>query len=224
MPTSPLIPQLPPDTTVTPARVSGAVAVLLIVPLVLALLAGCTSVAERSAQKQARECPRAATLLNADKLAVFDNMKNPSRETVTVNARLAGYNYGCRAVPKKGALEVHLTLSFRAERTTLAGNMKGLSLPYFVAIIDKNGNIVERQRKKVRLTFGDQDSSTADRIKKSPNVALVDEDIVLMVQGQDAADAQAHRITFGFELVPAQVRYNQGDADLTAPLSNNRKG
>ncbi len=194
-------------------------AVLLLLPL----LSGCTGTT--AAQEQARLCPRAGLMQQADNLVVFDNMRNPSRETVTVKARLAGYNYGCQAVPKKGALELHLTLSFMAERTALAPDLKGLSLPYFVAILDKQGNIVERQRHNVRLVFGDQDTSSADRIAKSPDVAAADVDLVLMVRGQDANDAQSHRITFGFELVPAQLRYNQGEADLTAaPLSPSRKG
>jgi hypothetical protein len=216
----PNVPVLHPETeTADIARPAwwGAL-LLLVLPLLLLALSGCVSAAER----QARECPRAGMMQYADRLSVFDDMQAPTPETVTVNARLAGYNYGCRAVPKKGALEVHLTLSFAAQRTALAGGLKGITLPYFVAVIDAKGNIVERQRHKVRLAFSDQDSSSADRIARSPDAAAKDQDHVILVRGMDAADAQNHRITFGFELVPAQLRHNRGEAASSSPSSNAR--
>lgn len=196
-----------------------AVLLLLLLPLALT---GCAT----SADDQAVNCPRPGLMQHADRLVVFDNMAAPTRETVTVKAELAGYSYGCRPMPKKGAMEMHMTLSFAATRQPLAPELKGLTLPYFVAVLDPQGNIVERQRHKVRLVFGARDNSTADRIAKSPDTAARDQDHVIFVAAPTAAAAAGYRVTFGFELVPAQLRYNQGDSTLSLSTSSSqpRKG
>lgn len=173
----------------------------------LLLLAGC----QTGDKDPGYRCPQAGMMKDADRLAVFEDMANPSRETVTVKGQLFGMTYGCKPAPKKSAMEFHLTLSFSAKKTPLAADLKGLSLPYFVAIIDPEGNLVESRRFKVRLDF--QNSNP----KYGPDTAVTEEDQNFDVQVPDPITAGKYRVVSGFELIPAQLRYNQGETNLLPP-------
>lgn len=174
------------------------------------VLAGLSACATSEPKDPGFRCPRAGMMQASDRLPVFQDMVNPSRETVTVKAQLLGLTYGCQPVPRRGALETHLTLSFTAERTPLAGDLKGLTLPYFIAIVDANGVIVDRQRHKVRLSF---DNSNP---KLPPNVTMADADHKFDVPAPSAMAGGDYRVVTGFELIPAQLRYNRGDTELKA--------
>lgn len=174
---------------------------------VVLLLAGC---AGGPPKDPGYRCPQAGMMRHADQLAVFSDMANPSRESVTVRAQLPGLTYGCRPVPRRGAVEFHLALSFTAERLPAAGALKGISLPYFVAVLGPDGQIVERRRFKVRLTFDEKNK------KLRPNMAAADADHTFDVAAPDAMAAGNYRVVAGFELIPAQLRFNQGALDLRA--------
>lgn len=182
--------------------------------VVLPLLSACATADEQAAAKPAPTfgCPRGGLMRDADRLAVFEDMANPSRETVTVKAQLYGMTYECKPVPRQGVIEVSVSSRFVADRMPLGGSLKGLTLPYFVAVLDSNDNILVHERFNVRMVFGEGGK------KLPPTRALVQEDRVIAVAAPDAMAAGNYKIVAGFELIPAQVRYNKGDVELTAPV------
>lgn len=180
--------------------------------VVLPLLSACATADEQAVAKPAPTfgCPRGGLMRDADRLAVFENMANPSRETVTVKAQLYGMTYECKPVPKQGAIELTVTSRFVADRMPLGGSLKGLTLPYFVAVLDSSDNIIVHERFDVRLTFGEGSKNLP------PTRALVQESRVVSVAAPDAMAAGNYKIVAGFELIPAQVRYNKGESELIA--------
>lgn len=180
--------------------------------VVLPLLSACASSSGEDAPPPAPTfgCPQAGLMPDADRLAVFNDMANPSRETVTVKAQLYGITYACKPVPSRGEINVTMTARFVADRMPLAGSLKGLTLPYFVAVIDENDDILMHRRFTVRMAFGEN--------KKIPaSQARAQEQIEVPVPAPDAMAAGKYKIVAGFELIPAQIRYNKGESELTAP-------
>lgn len=187
-------------------RISPLWAALIVV---LPLLSGCASTDDDAPAKAAASgCPRTGLMPGADRLPVFEDMANPSRETVTVKAQLYGITYTCKPVPKRGEVEVNLNLRFVADRMPLAGSLKGLTLPYFIAVLDENDDILMRRRGNVRLVFGEGAKDIA------PTQARVNEEVLAPVPAPDAMAAGNYKIVAGFELIPAQLRYNNGESDL----------
>ncbi len=184
-----------------------------ILAVVLPLLSACATADEDAAARPAPAfgCPRGGLMRDADRLAVFEDMANPSRETVIVKAQLYGMTYTCKPRPERGVVEITATTRFAADRMPLGGSLKGLTLPYFVAVLDQNDDILVHERFKVRLTFGEGGK------KLPPTRAMAQEDRVIAVAAPDAMAAGNYKIVSGFELIPAQVRYNKGDSDLGAP-------
>lgn len=176
----------------------------------IAMLAGCAGGDDIDAAKPAPTfgCPRAGLMPSGDRLAVFENMANPSRETVTVKAQLYGMTYECKPVPSRGEIEVTLTARFVADRMPLAGSLKGLTLPYFIAVLDAEDNILMHRRFDVRLTFGEGGKNIAT------TQARAEAEHIIPVAAPDAMAAGNYKIVAGFELIPAQIRYNKGDLAL----------
>ncbi len=191
-------------------RISALAALLIVV---LPLLSACATADGTEAPKPAPTfgCPRGGLMRDADRLAVFEDMANPSRETVTVKAQLYGMNYACKPVPKRGEIEVAVTTRFVADRMPLGGSLKGLTLPYFVAVLDQNENILVHERFDVRLTFGEGSKNLP------PTRAIAQEERMIAIAAPDAMAAGNYKIVTGFELIPAQVRYNRGESELVAP-------
>lgn len=176
----------------------------------LPLLSGCSTTADEDASPPAATygCPRAGLMRDADQLAVFEDMANPSRETVTVKSQLYGMTYACTPVPKRGETDVTVTARFVADRMPLGGSLKGLTLPYFIAVLDEQDNILVHKRFSVRLTFGEGAKNLP------PTRATAQQEHIIPVAGPDAMAAGTYKIVSGFELIPAQVRYNKGESAL----------
>ncbi len=181
----------------------------LFIPVVAVLwLAGCAA----SDQDPGYRCPTVGFIPGGDRLPVFQNMANPDPKSIAVQAEFLNFNYVCQPVPRKGVMEVDVTLTFMADR--IEGEMKALSLPYFVAVLDENENIVERQRHSVRLTFGKNEVKAKDEVPDTRAMTYVEHTVAVAVN--DPTKADQHRVVFGFELTPAQVRFNRGE-DITPP-------
>lgn len=176
------------------------------------VLAGCSATPDDQPPPAATfGCPRAGLMPSGDRLAVFSDMANPSRETATVKAQLYGMNYVCKPVPRRGEIEVALTARFVADRMPLAGDMKGLTLPYYIAVLDERDEIIAHRRFDIRLVFGEGSKNIAS------TQARAQADHVIPVPAPTALAANGYKIVAGFELIPAQVRYNRGDAVLVDP-------
>ena len=180
--------------------------------VVVPLLSACASSGEDAPPPAPTfGCPHAGLMQDADRLAVFNDMANPSRETVTVKAQLYGITYACKPVPSRGEINVTMTARFVADRMPLAGSLKGLTLPYFVAVVDENDDILMHRRFTVRMAFGEN--------KKIPaSQARAEEQIEVPIPAPDAMAAGKYKIVAGFELIPAQIRYNKGESELTEPV------
>lgn len=162
-----------------------------------ALAASVTLAACAGTARPDTRCPTAGFMPGADTLRVFADMAAPKAAEQKVRADMVNYKYGCRPVPAKGSMEVALTLDFQAERLPPAGAMKGLTLPYFIAVLDPQEKVVERRAFTVRLKFDE-----AGRVVQS-------EDHRILVAMPAPQAAPGYKIAFGFELTPAQLAFNR---------------
>ena len=194
-------------------RISALAALLIVV---LPLLSACATADGTEAPKPAPTfgCPRGGLMRDADRLAVFEDMANPSRETVTVKAQLYGMNYACKPVPKRGEIEVAVTTRFVADRMPLGGSLKGLTLPYFVAVLDQNENILVHERFDVRLTFGEGSKNLP------PTRAIAQEERMIAIAAPDAGGSPRE----GVELVFRRAWRSRHTSEIIVPATTATTG
>lgn len=158
-------------------------------------------------------CPVAGILQGADRLPVFADMREQGDpQTQTVQGQIVNFAGGCAPasdtkIPLLGKKEqakgmvYDLDIHFQGERYEAAtsdgkGPLKGLSLPYFVAVLGPGDQILQRARFSVKLGFDDQGHAVAQEQHR------------LVIPEATPDNAADYRVTFGFELTPQQLAYN----------------
>lgn len=164
-------------------------------------LGGC---ATHSAQEA---CPASGLVAPADKLAIFQNMESPKKGEEKVLAFIPTWHGGCKVLPN-GDVQAKLVIDFTARRTKLAGDLKSVTLPYFIAAVDREDVIMNRARFRVKMEFDDTGFAKASE----------EHDITIR-----AEDATGSKLAMGFELTPEQVRFLRGDDKVESQTKNTKK-
>lgn len=164
--------------------------------IVLLFLAACAGSGLTSAPDTKRDCPTAGLVTGADRLPVFttDNQKGAGAD-IKVLARMDNFRGACKYVNNKP--EFLLELDFSALRTDKAGNLKSLKLPYFVAVLDKDENVLQKRGFWTKIAFDN-------------NVGVSLQRHVIPVEIPTGGSANDIQIAFGFELTGGQYAYNKG--------------
>ncbi|SDF89184.1 hypothetical protein SAMN05216241_10349 [Limimonas halophila] len=164
--------------------------------LVLATLgvAGCASDAPKVA------CPATQTVPNAGTLVAFtDGEQVPSARRFA--ARIAGMNVACQRVESErgAALSSKLTIRLRTEKGPALQSPR-VGYRYFVAVLNREGDVVARRAFPVKLDF----SGNATTLRTTETVTQR-----VPLPGEGAAGG--YTIYAGFELSEAQLRYNRNN-------------
>lgn len=167
--------------------------------LVAALvLGGCGVLGREDPLERVASCPRAVVLADAAEATVF--RAGPGRDLTDVVARLriADVTVDCRHDPQGAKLDLQVALT--AERG--AANASGRQdAEYFVAVVDPEGNVLQRQAFAVSFAWPDNRTRTGVVEELEPTIART-----------TRATAGGYRVWVGLQLTEEQLAWNRRGA------------
>ncbi len=116
----------------------------------LLLLGGCGMFSKKS-DEPPQPCPRVGILGDAQKSVQFRAGPGRDLTDVAFELELLDFNGGCKFVDKNAAVVVTFTLQVAGTRGPAAGDLRELRVPYFVAVVDKQQNILSRDAFAARV-------------------------------------------------------------------------
>ncbi len=168
--------------------------------LVLLAVSGC---AGGNSKTENIPCPETGLMLDAAQMTAFDASGKAAPESTVLTGRIDNYRGACRL--RGDTLEFVLEIDFAARKGTAAApKMESAKLPYFVAILGPNEEVLQRQSFESMLMFA------ADGV----GVATESHNVRLPIS--DKKTVRQHKVVIGFELTPAQLAHNRGEV-LKAP-------
>jgi hypothetical protein len=164
-------------------------------PLVLALtLAGCGGKSNRE-QVAGSYCPSPFLVEDAQSLTRFKPGPGRDPRDIAFQASVTGTGVTCTA--SKGKMEVNLKVRLAVNAGPSVGPGT-TSVPYFVRVIEGNGNVAQGQDFNADFKL-----STA-----SPRGASVEE-ITLTLFYSKPSDLGAYRVAVGLKPTPQELEYNR---------------
>lgn len=169
---------------------------VLAVPL---LLSACAT-----AGPAAGACPETGFMADADAAPFFaQEAKTQEPSNVNVYAVLKHLRGDCTT--GKADADVDFSFDVIAQKTPLGQGITQQNLSYFIAVMNKDDDILQRQRFYVTVDFGKTDSGmqTVEHRVKIP-----------------AGDVAQDRVVVGFTLTPEQAKFNKAyphDLDKNVP-------
>jgi hypothetical protein len=154
-------------------------------------LAGCGSTG-RGAENL--PCPDTGLILTAASMTSF-NADPASDQNMVVEATLANYRGACRW--RQEVLEFMLEVDVAARRGAAGETLKRGEFPYFIAILDPEENVLQRQGFSTTVSFDNNGSGVST------------EKHVLRLPLEDRKNVRLHKVVIGFELSPEQLAYNR---------------
>lgn len=115
--------------------------------VVASLLAGCSS-----KRPNLPPCPRVGILGDAQKATQFRDGPGRDLTDVTFETELLDYNGECKYEDQQSAVIVSFVLQVAASRGPAAAAAEA-QVPYFIAIVDKQQNVLSRERFIARVPF-----------------------------------------------------------------------
>ena len=156
--------------------------------IMLALLAGCAAF-----NKPAEEfaCPKTGVIEEAANMTLLSPAGN---EMAT--ARLRGFEGNC-SFKNNDIATVNLQVPLFAQKGVDGGELKGVEVPYFIALLSPDEQILQRQAFNAKIDFNNTEAgqSTEEHVVKIP------------VTGP--GDAYKYKIVIGLALSPEQLEYNR---------------
>lgn len=170
-------------------RKIGRVSRLAMVALV-ALLSGC-SLFEK---KDTRACPRVEIVSDLSRLVKFREGPGRDLNDVLYNARFDDVKTGCSY--DKTGVTVEMTVSLIGQRGRAGLTLPAGDVTYFVAITDRNQNIVAKRTFTSRFDFSGKPT------------AAIDDELVQRIPLAPTTPATDHNLILGFQLTPEEIDFN----------------
>jgi hypothetical protein len=150
------------------------------------------------------ECPRIEYI---EELSIVDKYKDntqPHPDGLEYSANIAHFESSCRILPDKQQADIEIYIRFYAELGD-AGRLKPenkvtVSHPYFIATLDKNNDIVNKQVETLTMEYG----AGENEITKLEKISYV-------MPFDSSYDAKDYRVVMGFILTKTQIENNRRD-------------
>lgn len=165
-----------------------------IVPLLALTLFGCGGRTDADATTAAY-CPQPQTVGDAAKLTRFRDGPGRDPRDVVFEAALVATGVSCTR--RTNLLEVDLVMRIAVVAGPSVGAGK-VSVPYFVRVVDVQGQVVQGQ------------DFLADYTLNAANPrAATQEELTLRLPFREITDVAAYRIAVGLKPTPAELQYNR---------------
>lgn len=145
-------------------------------------------------KKELPICPQVAIVHELDTFRDYGAEKPDPAEAVAA-ARMQNIDGDC-AYPNDGGIDIAFDLKLVAERgPRLGGNH--FEFPFFIAIVDPDGNIIDKNQLSTRFKFSD-DTKEVENKTESLHV-------VIPLDKKDRDMGPRYRVLVGFQLTQAQL-------------------
>jgi hypothetical protein len=179
--------------------VRGLLAALVLVPL-----AACSNSADpRAARGQSplrtvarADCPHVGVLADAADLTRFRAGGGEDLTDMVMDAKVVGVAGSCDLARR--ATNVDLAVTIQATRGPASGT-RVLDVPYFVAVTDRDGNVVDRASFSARFEF------PANRT----TARLVGEEIRLVLPTPEGMRGRDYAVTVGLQVDEKELAFNR---------------
>jgi hypothetical protein len=158
-------------------------------------LAACTAQEDR----QSAICPRAGILPDANVMVLFRDGPGRDLTDVIAQAQIVDVAVACEysAARRPPGVTLDLQVAVAAERGP-ADRARRATLPYFVAILDGDQNIVAKEYFEARFEFPDNRTRVGRVDEFEPRIPL-----------RSNFDGPSYRVMVGFQLTPDQLAWNR---------------
>jgi hypothetical protein len=138
-------------------------------------------------------CPKTGFIDKADTVAYAGG-----GDEILARGVIRSFTGECKLKNKKGdVIEVALTVPFAAVRGEAGTNLKMMELPYFIAVLSPEEEILQRKAFTTKITFNNEGAGTSE------------EKHVLSIPLASRADARKYKMVIGFALTPDQYKHNE---------------
>jgi len=163
-----------------------------LIALTATLLAVLLSACGGNYQTRVPPCPKLGILGDASKATQYRDGPGRDLTDVTFDTELVDYDGGCKYEDKQATVVINFVLQVSATRGPAASQPEA-RVPYFVAVVDKQQNILSRERFVARIPFKEGQR----------RVIVVDEfEQVLPLQGRPSSE---YEILVGLEIPQDQL-------------------
>lgn len=125
-----------------------------LIALTALLLAGLLSACGGNYRSTVPPCPRVGILGDANKAIQYRDGPGRDLTDVTFETELLDFNGSCKYQDKNATVVISFVLQVGAARGPAASQPEAL-VPYFVALVDKQQNVLSRDRFVARIPFKD---------------------------------------------------------------------
>jgi hypothetical protein len=156
-------------------------------------------------------CPDTGIVKEAARLPVFNDADTPQADMQPVAVDAAIMNFSGHCTEKKpGQVSMDLAVSFKGVDYRAASKSKPQDLPYFIAVLAPDQQILQREAFSTRLDFDKAvpPPAAADGKPAAPQAVSVEEHSIRLplAEGENPAD---YKVVIGFALTPEQLNYDR---------------
>jgi hypothetical protein len=167
--------------------------------LVLAAAALALTACTAQEDRNAAVCPRAGIVPDANVMVLFREGAGRDLTDVVAQAQIVDVAVTCEysAARRPPGMTLDLQVALAAERGP-ADRARRATLPYFVAILDGDQNIVAKEFFEARFEFPDNRTRVGRVDELEPRIPL-----------RSNFDGPSYRLMIGFQLTPDQLAWNR---------------
>lgn len=150
------------------------------------------------------ECPRIEYIEELSIVDKYVDNNEPHPDGLEYTANIAHFESSCRVLPDDNKADIEIYIRFYAELGD-AGRFKpndavSVSHPYFIATLDKDNNIINKQVETLSMEYGAKEGQIT-KLEK-----------IKYVMPYDAAhNPKDYRVVMGFILTKSQIQNNRRD-------------
>ena len=172
---------------------------LLVLTVAALALSACTAAEDRTAAV----CPRAGIVPDANVMVLFREGAGRDLTDVVAQAQIVEVAVTCAyaAARRPPGVTLDLQIAIAAERGP-ADRARRAALPYFVAVLDGDQNIVAKEFFEARFDFPDNRTRVGRVDELEPRIPL-----------RSNFDGPGYRVMIGFQLTPDQLAWNRRQRD-----------
>lgn len=158
-------------------------------------------------------CPEVGILPQAEKVVFFaEGATEKNAKNTKSSAAFANYRGGCSV--KKDHVELSMELDFKGARGKAGGALDEQPLGYFIAVLDADENILQRDAFNTALLFNDAGQGLTQEkhaivlpLPVDPKTGKPPADEKDRIKAAEEM-VRARKVVLGFSLTPEQLAYN----------------
>lgn len=164
-----------------------------LVLLAVMLLAGCSAFKK---DKVEFSCPTTGYVEHDASIAVLD-----AKGAIVTEGSFQGFSGTCSIDKEAHAVVLDLTTPFAARRSPAGADRKNVVLPYFIAVLSPDEQILQRQSFSTAIDFDNTGNGKSS------------EEHIVKIPLTSPAEAYKYKVLMGFALSPAQLAYNKDNKE-----------